>query len=169
VALENVQLYERVEDLAIHDSLTGLFLRRHFLERLSQELARAMSSNAELSLLLMDLDKFKHYNDTYGHSAGDIVLKTVSMIMSYMFDRPGNMVCRYGGEEFAVLLPDCRRAQALELAEELRKKIEAQAIILRREKTNITASIGRCHVPARCLSAGGSDPAGRCGALPSET
>lgn len=147
VSLENVQLYERVEDLAIHDSLTGLFLRRYFAQRLSQEMTRALRKKNELSLLLMDLDQFKRYNDTYGHSAGDIVLKAVAMILLYMFDRPGNMVCRYGGEEFAVLLPDCGRAKALELAEGLRKKIESQPVILRREKTHITASMGVATFP----------------------
>jgi len=93
MTIENVQLYERVEDLAIRDSLTGLFLRRYFVERLAQEMSRELRRKKDLSLLMIDLDKFKHYNDNYGHSAGDIVLKTVAMILSYMFDKPGNLVC----------------------------------------------------------------------------
>lgn len=147
VTIENVQLYERVEDLAIRDSLTGLYLRRYFMERLPQEISRALRQKKELALLMIDLDKFKDYNDTYGHAAGDILLKTVAMILLYLFDQPGNMVCRYGGEEFAVLLPDCGRTQALKMAEEFRKKIESQAIILRRQKTHITTSVGLAVVP----------------------
>ena len=91
---------------------------------------------------MIDLDFFKKYNDTYGHMAGDIVLKTLSMMLTEAFDEPGNMVCRYGGEEFAVFLPDCPKKRALELAEGLRKKVEHQVIMLRRQKTSIAVSIG---------------------------
>jgi len=142
VAIENAQLYEKIEDLAIRDSLTGLFLRRHFLDRLTHEVSRDTRQKKDLSFLMIDLDFFKKYNDTYGHMAGDIVLKTLSMMLLDVFDVPGNMVCRYGGEEFAVFLPDCPKKKAVELAEGLRKKVERQAIVLRRQKTMITISIG---------------------------
>jgi len=142
VAIENAQLYEKIEDLAIRDSLTGLFLRRFLLERMSQEIKRELRRKKDLAFLMIDLDHFKRYNDTYGHTAGDIVLKTLGLILVEIFDRPGNIVCRYGGEEFSVLLPDCSRARALELAEKLRKKVEEQTILLRREKTKITVSVG---------------------------
>lgn len=147
VAIENAQLYEKIEDLAIRDGLTGLLLRRHFLERLDHEINRARRQKTQLSFLMIDLDFFKKYNDQQGHIAGDIVLKTLSMILSDICSQPGDMVCRYGGEEFAVLLPDRFKQEAGRFAEALRKKVEDQAIILRRQKTHITVSIGVAAFP----------------------
>ena len=147
IAIENAQIYERVEDLATHDSLTGLLLRRYLLERLTQEVSRELRLKRELSFLMIDLDDFKKYNDKFGHTAGDIVLRTVGMILNDKFSAPGNIVCRYGGEEFSVLLPDCPKATAVQLAEDFRKKVESQTIILRRENTNITVSIGVATFP----------------------
>lgn len=152
VALENAQLYERVEQLAIKDSLTGLYLRRYLLERLAIEVSRQMRRKGELSFLMLDLDKFKQYNDKFGHVAGDIVLRTVAMILVDFFRQAGDLICRYGGEEFCVLLPDCPRAKALALAEELRRKIAEQSIVLRREKTHMTVSIGVASFPADAIN-----------------
>lgn len=148
IAIENAQFYERVENLATHDSLTGLLLRRYLLERLSQEVSREMRLKRELSFLMIDLDHFKQYNDRFGHAAGDIVLRTVAMILAEMFSSPGNIVCRYGGEEFSVLLPDCPKEKAVQLAEDFRKKVENQKILLRREETGITVSAGVATFPS---------------------
>lgn len=142
VAIENAQLYERVEQLAIKDGLTGLYLRRYLLERMPEEVSRQLRRKNQLAFLMFDLDKFKQYNDRFGHIAGDIVLRTVGMLLTDLFNEPGMLICRYGGEEFSVLLPDCSRQKALELAEEARRKVSEQTIILRREKTRITVSIG---------------------------
>jgi len=142
VAIENAQLYERVEQLAIKDGLTNLYLRRYLLDRMPEEISRQLRRKNHLAFLMLDLDKFKQYNDKFGHVAGDIVLRTVGMLLADLFKEPGMLVCRYGGEEFSVLLPDCTRQKALEMAEEIRKRIAEQTIILRREKTRITASIG---------------------------
>ncbi len=152
VAIENAQLYERLEQLAIKDSLTGLYLRRYLLERLSSEVSRQMRRKGEMSFLMVDLDKFKQYNDQFGHVAGDIVLRTVAMILTDFFRHPGDLVCRYGGEEFCVLMPDCLKVKAVELAEELRKKIAGQTIILRREKTRVTVSIGVASFPQDAIN-----------------
>jgi diguanylate cyclase (GGDEF)-like protein len=142
VAIENAQLYESIEDLAIRDGLTGLFLRRHFLKRLSHEMKRDRRKKSPLSFLMIDLDYFKKYNDKYGHMAGDIVLKTLSMVLVNTFCNPGDMICRYGGEEFAVFLPDCSKEQAIKVAEELRKRVTGQSVMFRRQKTKISISIG---------------------------
>jgi len=142
IAIENAQLYERLETMAIKDGLTGLYLRRHMLDRFQAEISRELRRGQELSFLMLDLDRFKQYNDTFGHMAGDIVLKTIARILEEHFDHPGEMICRYGGEEFCVMLPDCPKAKALQLANELRKKIESREIILRRQKTRMTVSIG---------------------------
>jgi diguanylate cyclase (GGDEF)-like protein len=142
VAIENAQLYERLETMAIKDGLTGLYLRRHMMERLTEEISREMRRGRELSFLMIDLDRFKQYNDSFGHMAGDIVLKTIAQLLEEHFSSPGELVCRYGGEEFCVLLPDCSKSQAIQLANDLRKKIEVHEIILRRQKTHVTVSIG---------------------------
>jgi len=147
IAIENAQLYERLETMAIKDGLTGLFLRRHMLERLGAEISRDMRSGRELSFLMIDIDRFKKYNDSFGHMAGDIVLGTIARILEEHFNRPGELVCRYGGEEFCVLLPDCTKTKALQLANELKSKIEGREIILRREKTHVTVSIGVAAFP----------------------
>ena len=147
VAIENAQLYEHLETMAIKDGLTGLYLRRHMLERLSAEISREMRRGEELSFLMMDLDHFKQYNDSFGHMAGDIVLKTISQMLEEHFNHPGELVCRYGGEEFCVLLPDCPKSKAVQLANDFRKKMEEREIILRRQKTHVTVSIGVAAFP----------------------
>lgn len=147
VAIENAQLYERIEELAVKDSLTGLYLRRYLLERLGEEISRQLRRKKPLSFLMIDLDKFKQYNDQFGHMAGDIVLKTVSMILSDAFKDPGSLVCRFGGEEFAVLLPDYSKEQAIKLADDVRKTIKKQDIILRKQITHITVSVGVATFP----------------------
>jgi len=147
IAIENAQLHERVEDLAIHDSLTGLYLRRYLLMILGQEISREMRKKAELSFVMVDLDNFKEYNDKFGHTAGDILLKTISKDLCQIFDEPGSLICRYGGEEFAVLMPDCPKTRAVELSEKFRKEIEGKTVMLRRKKTNITVSIGVAAFP----------------------
>ncbi len=147
IAIENAQLYERLETMAIKDGLTGLYLRRHMLDRLSEEIAREMRRGRELSFLMIDLDHFKQYNDTFGHMAGDIVLKTIAQILEEHFNQPGEMVCRYGGEEFCVVLPDCPKSKSLGVANGVRKIIESREIILRRQKTHVTVSIGVASFP----------------------
>lgn len=147
VAIENAQLHERIQQLAIHDSLTGLYLRRYFLERMAGEISLHLGNKKPLSLLMVDIDKFKPYNDRFGHVAGDIVLRTISRILTESFSQPGNLICRYGGEEFAVLLSDCTQGKAVDLAEKLRVRVENETIILRREKTSLTISVGVASLP----------------------
>jgi len=147
IAVENAQLYQRLEELAIKDGLTGLYLRRYLIERFEEEVARSIRSKHELSFLMIDLDYFKQYNDTFGHIAGDIVLRGVAGTLVAHFSRPGDLICRYGGEEFCVLLPDCPKAKAAGLAEALRKKIQSHEITLRRQKTHITISVGVASFP----------------------
>ena len=148
VAIENAQLFERIEELAVKDSLTGLYLRRYLAERMTTELNRHLRNKRELAFLMIDLDEFKKYNDVYGHMAGDIVLKSIAETMQECFHEPGDLICRYGGEEFVVLLPDCSRKNAIALAEEFRKKVANKEIVLRQKKTRITVSIGVAMFPA---------------------
>ena len=147
IAVENAQLYQRLQELAIRDGLTGLYLRRHLMERMDEEIARGLRSQHELSFILIDLDYFKKYNDNFGHIAGDIVLRHVADALMEQFQKPGDLVCRYGGEEFCVLLPDCSKPKALAHAEELRAKIQEKQIVLRRQNTSVTISVGIATLP----------------------
>jgi diguanylate cyclase (GGDEF)-like protein len=147
VALENAQLYDRVEDLAIRDSLTGLYLRRHMMERLGEEVNRHLRRDQEMAFIMIDLDLFKKYNDQFGHMAGDLVLKHLGQRIRDEFGEPGNLTCRYGGEEFCIVLPDCGKKKAVQKAEALVRKVEKEGIVLRREKTRITISAGVAAFP----------------------
>jgi diguanylate cyclase (GGDEF) domain len=141
VAIQNAMLYSWVEELAIRDSLTGLFVRRHFMKRFQEEVRRSERKTSELSLLMVDIDKFKWYNDKYGHATGDIVLKNIASTINGVL-RVGDMAARYGGEEIAILLANTDRKQAMLIAESIRKKIGDEPIVVRREKHNVTVSIG---------------------------
>jgi len=147
VAIENTQLYLKFEQLAIRDSLTGLYLKHYCLKRLSEEVARHIRSHRSMAFIMMDLDNFKQYNDRYGHIAGDIVLKAVGKVLLSFAERPGVLVCRYGGEEFCLLITECRQDTAVRIAEQIRKSIEYTQIVLRRKKTRITVSIGLAMLP----------------------
>jgi diguanylate cyclase (GGDEF)-like protein len=101
------------------DGLTGVYNRRYFDEHLAAEWGRAVRAGTALSVVLIDVDFFKRYNDHYGHQAGDDCLKRVAATLKAGIKRPGDMVARYGGEEFVCLLPDTPMAGALELARQL--------------------------------------------------
>ena len=141
VSLENAALYKQTLDLAIRDGLTGLYLRRYFLGRLKEELSR----KAVCSFLMIDIDNFKNYNDEYGHTAGDMVLKSISKVLLDFVG--GGIACRYGGEEFSILLPDVSRKDALKIADNIRKAVKKEDIELRRVKTHVTLSIGVASFP----------------------
>ncbi len=153
VSIENAQLYCRTEELAITDGLTGLYVHRYFQERLGEELERAMRSNSFLSFLMIDIDHFKDYNDRYGHSVGDIVLKKVSKVLKEKAG-DGAIVARYGGEEFAVVLPRTEKKAAIKIAEIIRKAIADEAVTVRRKKTNITVSAGVAAFPVDAMIKG---------------
>jgi len=114
------QAYRELESLAQSDSLTGVANRRRFDAALQVEFARTMRTGSSLGVILLDIDFFKQFNDTYGHVAGDTCLREVAAIVSRSVRRPGDLVARYGGEEFVVLLPDTEIAGALAVAEQIR-------------------------------------------------
>jgi diguanylate cyclase (GGDEF)-like protein len=147
VALENSELFQRTQDLAIHDGLTSLFTKGYFLEHLKEECTRHIRNRSVFSLLMLDIDYFKNYNDKFGHTAGDIVLKKLGLNLSDSLKRFNAVIGRYGGEEFSVILGGIDKKKAEILAEELRKEIERMKIVLRRRETHITVSIGVATFP----------------------
>jgi len=147
VALENGELFQKTQDLAIHDELTALYTKGYFLERLKEEYKRSVRQNRPLSLLMLDIDYFKNYNDKFGHTAGDIVLRTLSQSITAELKDVGPIISRFGGEEFCVLISGLLKPKVMSIAEGLRKKIENLKIVLRREETGITVSIGVATFP----------------------
>jgi diguanylate cyclase (GGDEF)-like protein len=132
-----------LQELANHDGLTGIANRRAFDETLKLEWRRAMRDAQPLSLLLGDVDLFKHYNDNYGHLAGDECLKQVAHAMSEEMQRASDLVARYGGEEFAVILPNSTLEGAAVVAERMRQAVEQLAIPFTGSETGcVTISIG---------------------------
>jgi len=126
VAMETVN--RRLRRLVTIDALTGIANRRHFDRVLDREVRRARREQLPLSLIFLDLDEFKHFNDTYGHSHGDEVLRRVARTLDESFRRGGDLVARYGGEEFAVILPGVDAHRAGLYAERLRRRIWRMAI-----------------------------------------
>lgn len=128
------------------DGLTGVRNRRYFDERLLSEWRRAARNGSELSVLLIDVDFFKRYNDHYGHQAGDDCLRRVAQALRAALKRPGDVLARYGGEEFVCILPETPLAGALVLARQLGAAVEALAIEHGRSDvaTHLTVSVGAC-------------------------
>lgn len=125
VIIENAQLYQRANLLASTDWLTGLYNHRNFHERMEQEIARSSRFGAVFSLIMMDLDLFKSYNDTCGHLAGDEALKNIGKTIQDSI-RSIDMAFRYGGEEFTVILPETRLEDAHKVAERIRRAVETR-------------------------------------------
>ena len=122
LAVQNARLHEQTVALSITDPLTGVPNRRHLFQQLEAEIARAARFDTPLTMLMIDIDHFKHLNDTAGHSAGDDVLRRVCQLLKYNL-RKVDTLARYGGEEFVVLLPQISQHESLEVAEKLRKSI----------------------------------------------
>lgn len=138
---------EELEQLAINDGLTGLYNHREFQRRLQVEIERARRYKHHLSLLMLDIDHFKRFNDTYGHQAGDYILRSLSLQMREGV-RAVDWVARYGGEEFVITLPEMTATKALIAAERLRKNIAARVVTVKEDqKVNITVSIGVATFP----------------------
>lgn len=151
LALENIHLYEEVRSLATHDSLTQLFTQRALLQRLKEEILRAGRSQSPLAFIMADIDLFKQYNDTYGHQAGDELLRSVSRIL-VNHTRPVDCVARYGGEEFSVILPNTVRDHALEVANRMRLAVASEPFLFKGQRTRVTLSFGVAAFPQDATS-----------------
>ncbi|MBE0669006.1 MAG: diguanylate cyclase [Anaerolineales bacterium] len=143
---ENETLRTRLQEQAIRDPLTGAFNRRYFSEALDQESARSSREKAPYSILILDIDRFKQFNDTYGHKCGDIVLQSLANFLNEN-TRQGDIVCRYGGEEFVILMTDVTSEAAYKRAERFRKQFEEMVIEYDGKKLQCTFSAGIASYP----------------------
>ncbi len=144
--LINLQLRERLRHEAIHDPLTGLYNRRHMEAALEREAHRAQRHNTSLGVLMFDIDHFKTFNDTYGHEAGDAVLREVGELLKHS-SRGEDIACRYGGEEFLLILPDTTLEDAGTRAEHLLRQVRQQHVIYQDTTLAVTISIGVATYP----------------------
>jgi len=140
-------LQSQLREQAIRDSLTNIFNRRYMEETLERELARAEREGYPLCIVMMDIDHFKDVNDTYGHEAGDTVLKKLADLITRQ-SRQGDFVCRYGGEEFVLVMPNIGIDVAKERANSLLWKIASMFVSFGRFNLNITVSMGLSWFPA---------------------
>ncbi|MCX7808531.1 MAG: GGDEF domain-containing protein, partial [Deltaproteobacteria bacterium] len=135
------QYHEAIHELAIKDGLTNVFNKRYLLETLEREVPRALRHQRPLSILMFDIDHFKRINDTYGHLAGDYVLREVATIVRKRL-RPDDTFGRYGGEEFCAILPETSLSGASVIGEDLRRRIEAASFVFEGNQIPVTISIG---------------------------
>lgn len=133
--------HEEIYRMTIVDGLTGVFNKRYFLEALEKEMSRAQRYGRPLSVLMFDIDHFKRVNDNYGHLAGDYVLQALARLISTRARRE-EIFARYGGEEFVILLPETQNDGAMELAEQLRKRVASYTFVFEGEEIPVTVSIG---------------------------
>lgn len=147
LALNNLRLQESLRQQSIRDALSGLFNRRYLQESLPRELARATRRAQPLAVLMLDIDHFKAFNDSQGHDAGDAVIAEFGRLLQSLC-REEDIPCRYGGEEFTLILPDTDEAAARRRAEEIRRAVELLVVRhLQRDVGRVTVSIGLAMSP----------------------
>ncbi len=141
MGLKKALLYRKVEELSQKDGLTKLFLHRVFQKKLEDEFNRAKRYREKLSLIMLDIDHFKNFNDTYGHLIGDRVLVMVAESILTHIKSP-TLAARYGGEEFAIICPNFTKNEAFKLAESIRQFIEGNKLIVEKQQVSVTISCG---------------------------
>lgn len=137
-----LSLYEKINKLSIIDPLTQCFDRGYLMENLTREIKRSIRYKNNLYIVMSDIDHFKNINDSYGHPAGDLVLKEFASLIMKNFRYEVDWLARYGGEEFIIVLPETGRDGAWQAAERFRKKVSEMIIPVKEEKIQITASFG---------------------------
>lgn len=146
LGFKRAALYRKIQDLAIHDTLTGLLSRRYFLERLSEEIKRSEKFKFQFCFLMIDIDHFKMCNDRYGHLVGDVVLREVASVIKDN-TRQIDIVGRYGGEEFSIILTETPKEGAINASERIRRSVEEKKIKAYDEELNLTVSVGISSFP----------------------
>ena len=152
LALANLKLRETLQDQSIRDPITGLFNRRYMEESLDREIQRCERKRQALSIIMLDVDHFKRFNDTFGHEAGDIVLRELGQFLQ-RYVRGSDIACRYGGEEFTLILPEASLEVCRKRAEQLRQGVRHLNLQHRHHPLGaITLSIGVACFPEHGLS-----------------
>ncbi len=147
MALSNTKLREKLQFQSVRDSLTGLFNRRYMEETLEREFIQAARNRRPVSIIILDVDFFKQFNDTYGHKVGDLFLIELANLLTNS-TRKGDIVCRYGGEEFLIILPGAPASMAIERAEMIRAKVDRELKIEHNDEwLPITISLGTAAFP----------------------
>ncbi len=141
LSLVNLRLRESLRHEAIRDALTGLFNRRYMEESLRQEIRRAKRNGGYVGLIMLDVDHFKHFNDTHGHDTGDVVLQSLAKLIQEHI-RGGDIACRYGGEEFLLILPETSLTTSVQRAQELLEEVRKLRIVYQGRYFSITISLG---------------------------
>ena len=145
-SLKHIQRFSTVKKEAIYDTLTNLFNRRHFEERLSAEAQKAFESESNLSIIMVDIDHFKKVNDTFGHDGGDKVLREIASLLKNSV-RKHDTVARYGGEEFVLLLPGAPLDPTNMVAERIRRSVENTPFDMGQTQIRVTISLGISNFP----------------------
>jgi diguanylate cyclase (GGDEF)-like protein/PAS domain S-box-containing protein len=152
LSIANIRLRDALRSQSIKDPLTGLYNRRYLEEMLEREIRRAVRSEQSVGVLMLDLDHFKNFNDTYGHDAGDAVLREAGAFLTRSI-RAEDTVCRFGGEEFVIVLPTANAESARARAERIRSKIRELTVLYQGQSLGrITVSIGVSELPAHGTS-----------------
>jgi diguanylate cyclase (GGDEF)-like protein len=147
LAATNLKLRDTLRSQSIRDPLTGLFNRRYMEETLERELKRAERGSTALAVIMLDLDHFKTFNDSFGHEAGDLLLRELGPLLQRTI-RQADVACRYGGEEFLLVLPDAPLSAASARAEEIRAEIKRLHVTFRGHAIGaISASMGIATFP----------------------
>lgn len=148
MAIDNSLVHHEMEELTITDDLTGAFNYRYFTTKLNEEERRAARYNQPLSLIMLDIDHFKKFNDTYGHEAGNLILKELSRV-AFNCVRDTDVFTRYGGEEFAIILPQTTQSEAQQIASRIRESIERTRFSIGEglPRQTVTVSVGMTSFP----------------------
>ena len=147
LALADIKLVDSLRNQAIRDPLTGLYNRRFMEETLHREQRRAERGSESIGILMLDIDQFKHFNDTYGHQAGDAMMRELGRVLKSLI-RGGDLACRYGGDEFVIILPESTPTVARQRAEQLRAAIVALRLMDASQGVDqVTVSIGVANFP----------------------
>lgn len=150
IALNNANLYARMENMAIHDTLTGIYNRGHLMKLFKESIEDTLINNTSLSVALFDIDNFKKFNDTYGHIFGDEVIKALACTAQEVSKNNNGIVGRYGGEEFVVIFPKKNLTETKTIIEQLHEDIKKLELVHKGEILHINVSIGISVYPENC-------------------
>ena len=150
VAIKSSNLYLKTQDMARKDGLTGIYNRLYFKELFADAASLAVKNNMPISVALFDIDKFKNVNDTYGHLMGDEVIKMVAHVSETYAEKNGGFACRYGGEEFLIVLPGFDEKQALPILEDMHETIKTTGVRYNDMEIFINVCIGYSTYPSLC-------------------